>query len=158
MNSTFLQILCIQSQISWVYELLEQSVLKAGQFLTNQTVTSYIFTKRLPSIGQNSCFLGHRQLVNTKSKYSLPGISQPKNTIHSQCHFLDENWKEMEIFFNRSYLRPNSKLRDSTISHYFVWIGWIYLFLISLFLHLISFFIQEQFFEARGLWAHTKSF
>ena len=65
-----------------------------------QYVTSYIFTKRFPSIififGQKSCFLGHRQLVNTKSKYSLPGISQPQNTIHS--HFFGGNLKEMEFF------------------------------------------------------------
>ena len=111
---------------------------------------------------QNVLLFRTRTAFYTKNKYSLPGTSQPKSTIHCQSHFSDENWKEME-FFNRSYLRPNSKLRDSTISHYFVWIGWIYLFLffllISLFLHLISFFfIQEQFFEARGLRELTRRF
>ena len=99
-----------------------------------------------------------RTACYTKNKYSLPGISQPKNTIHIQCHFLGRKLK-WRFFFNRSYLRPNSKLRDSTISHYFVWIGGIYLFLffliISLFLHLITFFSYKNNLSKQEALEHT---
>ena len=105
-----------------------------------------------------SWFLGLRQLVIQKINIRYLAYLSPKIRFIVNTIFWTKTEKKWRFFFNRSYLRPNSKLRDSTISHYFVWVGWIYLFLISLFLHLISFFIQEQFFEAWGLWAHTKSF
>jgi hypothetical protein len=117
--------------VPYPYEVNWQLVTGNGSLtpicsLSNSSISPSltVFTKRydLPRswliFVKISCFLGPRQLMTQKINIRYLVYLSPKIRFVVKAIF----WKKTEKkwIFLGLFLRPNSKLRDGTISHYFV--------------------------------------